>query len=71
VQLKASTQVEARELFEYCVDHLPFFMVPQVIEFIDEIPRTANQKAQRYVLRERKGGVEHDRDKLGVAIRKP
>jgi carnitine-CoA ligase len=71
VQLKPSVYVEPKELFEFCVEHLPFFMVPKYLEFIDEIPKTANQKAQRYVLRARKGGLEHDRDKLGVVVPKP
>jgi carnitine-CoA ligase len=71
VQLKPFTKVEPKELFEFCVEHLPFFMVPKYLEFIDEIPKTANQKAQRYVLRARKGGLEHDRDALGIVVRKP
>ena len=71
VQLKPGVSVEPRTLFEYCVVELPFFMVPKYLEFIEEIPKTANQKSQRYVLRERKGGVEYDREKLGIAVRKP
>jgi crotonobetaine/carnitine-CoA ligase len=69
VQLKPGATVGPKELFEYCVNELPFFMVPRYIEFIEEIPRTANQKAQRYVLRQRRGGTEHDREKLGVELR--
>jgi carnitine-CoA ligase len=71
IQLKPGATVEAKELFEFAVEHLPFFMVPQFIEFVDEIPKTANQKAQRFVLRSRRGGVEHDRDRLGVVLRRP
>ena len=71
VRLKPSTNVEPRELFEFCAENLPFFMVPRYLEFIDEIPKTANQKSQRYLLRGRTGGVEHDREKLGIAVRKP
>jgi carnitine-CoA ligase len=71
VQLKPDARLDPKDLFEFCADHLPFFMVPQVIEFLDEIPKTANQKSQRYVLRARKGGTEYDRDRLGVKLRKP
>jgi carnitine-CoA ligase len=71
VQLKPGAASDAKGLFEFCVAELPFFMVPRFIEFIDEIPKTANQKSQRYVLRERKGGIEHDREKLGVTVRRP
>jgi len=71
VQLKPDTRVDPKELFEFCAERLPFFMVPQVIEFLDEIPKTANQKSQRYLLRARTGGTEYDRDRLGVRLRKP
>ena len=71
VQLKPGSSAEPTELFEFCIEHLPFFMVPKVLEFIDEIPKTANQKSQRYLLRGRKGGVEYDREQLGVVVRKP
>ncbi len=71
VQLKPGATLGARELFEFCASELPFFMVPRFIEFIDEIPRTANQKSQRYLLRGRKGGVEYDRESLGVPLRRP
>jgi len=71
VQLKPGTQATPTELFEFCAEHLPFFMVPKYLEFIDEIPKTANQKSQRFVLRDRRGGTEYDREKLGVALRKP
>ena len=70
VQLKPGMTAEPRALFEFAVEHLPFFMVPQLIEFLDEIPKTANQKAQRYLLRGRRGGVEYDREKLGVVVRR-
>ena len=71
VQLKPGSETTAKELFEYCVEQLPFFMVPRYLEFVEEIPKTANLKAQRYVLRERKGGTEYDREALGVALRRP
>ncbi len=71
VQLRPTAHVEARELFEFCAANLPFFMVPQYIEFIAEIPKTANQKAQRFALRGRRGEGEYDRDRLGVDVRRP
>ncbi|MGD0588430.1 MAG: AMP-binding protein [Thermoplasmata archaeon] len=71
VQLRPGARVEPKEIFEFCATNLPFFMVPKYLEFLDEIPKTANQKAQRFVLRERRGGVEHDRDKLGIVLQRP
>jgi len=71
VQLQPGGRVTPKELFEFCATNLPFFMVPKYIEFLDEIPKTANQKAQRYLLKGRRGEAEHDRDKLGVVLSRP
>jgi len=71
VQLQPGSRVAPKELFEFCAANLPFFMVPKYIEFLDEIPKTANQKAQRYLLKGRRGEAEHDRDKLGVVLTRP
>jgi carnitine-CoA ligase len=71
VQLKPGATLDPRELFEFAVENLPFFMVPKTVEFLEEIPKTANQKSQRYLLRERRGGVEYDREQLGVSLRRP
>jgi carnitine-CoA ligase len=69
VLLKPGATASPKELFEFCVRELPFFMVPRFLEFLDEIPKTANQKAQRYVLRERRGGTQYDREELGIVVR--
>jgi len=71
VQLNPNARADARGLFEYLAAELPFFMVPRYIEFLDEIPKTANQKAQRYLLKGRRGGNEVDREALGIALRRP
>ena len=71
VLLRPGASTSAEELFRYCIDQLPFFMVPRYVEFLTEIPKTANQKAQRYVLRQRTGGQQYDRETLGIALRRP
>lgn len=71
VQLRPGATADPREIFEFCARELPFFMVPRYLEFVEEIPKTANQKAQRYVLRQRRGGNEHDREALGIVLRRP
>jgi carnitine-CoA ligase len=68
VQLKPGRTATPTELFSYCIEHLPFFMVPRYLEFVEEIPKTANQKSQRYLLRDRKGGIQHDREQLGIRV---
>ncbi|HEV2317783.1 MAG TPA: AMP-binding protein [Thermoplasmata archaeon] len=71
VRLKPGATVEPRALFDFCAERLPFFMVPRYLEFLDEIPKTANQKAQRYVLRQRPAGAQHDREAMGLTYRPP
>ena len=71
VQLKPGATVAVEELFTFAADRLPFFMVPRYVEFIEEIPKTANQKAQRYLLKGKLTGREADREKLGVKVRRP
>jgi carnitine-CoA ligase len=69
VLLRPGATATPEELFRFCVAELPFFMVPRYLEFLDEIPKTANQKAQRYVLRDRAGGTQYDREALGIVVR--
>ena len=42
----------ARELQEFVVSRLPIFKRPRWVEFVDELPKTATGKVQRYKLRE-------------------
>jgi crotonobetaine/carnitine-CoA ligase len=71
VKLRPETAASAEELFRFCSEKLPFFMVPRYLEFVEEIPKTANQKAQRYVLRQRGPGAQVDREALGIVLRSP
>ncbi len=72
VLAKPGVTLDAREVFQFAAERLPFFMVPQYLEFVDEIPKTANQKAQRYLLRQRPPGPQSfDRDLLGVKVQRP
>ncbi|MHB8351914.1 MAG: AMP-binding protein [Thermoplasmata archaeon] len=71
VRLRPEATASPEELFHYCAERLPFFMVPRFIEFIAEIPKTANQKAQRYLLRTRPAGTQFDREAMGITLRPP
>ena len=39
------------QLREFCAAGLHRYQVPQVIEFVDELPKTATGKIERYKLR--------------------
>ncbi len=45
------TTLGAEALLRYCVDEMPYFMVPRFIEFKDDLPRTPTQKVRKTELR--------------------
>lgn len=49
--LGQDSQVTEVELYAWCIDRLPKFAVPRYIEFRTELPRTANGKVQKNILR--------------------
>ncbi|RIV16916.1 long-chain-fatty-acid--CoA ligase [Alicyclobacillaceae bacterium I2511] len=49
---KPGISVTAEELNEFCRDRLAHFKVPKTYEFIDDLPRTATGKLQKFRLRE-------------------
>jgi fatty-acyl-CoA synthase len=51
VVLKAGTSSSEAELKQFVRDHLAHFKTPQWVSFVDELPKTATGKIQKYVLR--------------------
>jgi fatty-acyl-CoA synthase len=51
VVLKSEATASAEELKEFARAHLAHFKAPQGVTFIDELPKTATGKIQKYVLR--------------------
>ena len=51
----SSTPSLARELQEFVINRLPIFKRPRWVEFVDDLPKTATGKLQRYKLREKEG----------------
>ena len=49
----SSTPALARELQEFVINRLPIFKRPRWVEFVDDLPKTATGKLQRYKLREK------------------
>lgn len=71
VILEQGAKLEPAELHEYCAQRMPYFAVPRYIEYISEIPKTANEKVRKNVLRER--GVTPDtwdREAAGIRLQK-
>ena len=71
VVLKQGEELDPAELHEYCAQRMPYFAVPRYIEYISEIPKTANEKVRKNVLREQ--GITPntwDREAAGIQVRK-
>lgn len=51
VILQAGAKVTETELIEYCMTRLAKFKVPDIIEFVEDLPRTSVGKVQKHVLR--------------------
>ena len=54
--------LDVAELWSFCEQRLPRFAVPRYLDIVDDLPRTANGKVRKFVLRERGATpATHDR----------
>lgn len=53
VMLKSGQHAEAQELMSFCRDRMAHFKAPKSVEFVDDLPKTATGKIQKFALRER------------------
>ncbi|MER2534114.1 MAG: AMP-binding protein [Rhizobiaceae bacterium] len=65
---KEGADISHEDLFQFLADHMPHFMVPRYIEFIDELPRTPNHKVAKGDLRKRDRGAAWDREAAGIRL---
>ena len=69
VILKQGQKLEPEELIAYCKDRMAYFMVPRYVEFMEEFPKTPNQKIQKFMLREQGVTPETwDRETAGIKV---
>jgi crotonobetaine/carnitine-CoA ligase len=60
----------AQQVWAFCEAYMPRFWVPRYVEFRDSLPKTPNQKVQKYLLRERSdAGDLHDRGEFTASAR--
>jgi fatty-acyl-CoA synthase len=50
---KPGAELNEEELLGYLRTHIARYKVPKAVEFIDELPRTATGKPQKFALREK------------------
>ena len=71
VVLKPGEALAQEELLDYCSDRMPYFAVPRYVEYVESLPKTANEKVQKAKLRE--AGITlstWDREKAGYKVKK-
>lgn len=69
--IRPGASLQPKELIEYLVDLLPHYMVPNYIEYIEQLPRTITNKVQKAKLRQL--GITDNtwsRKTAGVSVRK-
>ena len=68
---KDGVNFECKDLIDWCVPRMPYFAVPRYIRFIDQLPKTQNEKVKKDLLR--KQGITNDtwdREKSGYHLEK-
>jgi crotonobetaine/carnitine-CoA ligase len=71
VVLRDGARLTHEELIRHCERRLAYFAVPRYLEFLDELPLTANGKIEKYRLRERGiGAATWDREAAGVELKR-
>ena len=69
VVLNPGAELSAVALLNYCVQAMPYFMVPRYIEFKPDLPRTPTQKVRKFELRaEGVTPATWDREQAGFRV---
>ena len=64
-------EIYPRELAEFLIDAMPYFMVPRYIRLLEELPKTPSAKVMKAELRAE--GITHDtwdREAAGMRVRR-
>lgn len=71
VALRPGSRLEPRQLIEWLIPRLPYFMVPRYVDVLDELPKTESQKAKKYQLRQLSlSEATWDREQAGIRLRR-
>src|SRR5690606_2352462 len=71
VVLKPGETLSHAEVVHFAVEHMSYFMVPRFVEFIEELPKTASSKLEKYKLKkdaELRRAELWDREKAGISV---
>ncbi|MFC7131575.1 MULTISPECIES: AMP-binding protein [Salinibaculum] len=71
VVFEEGASASPEELIEWSNDRMPYFMIPRYLEYVDELPKTENEKIQKAKLREWGNSADTwDREDSDVTITK-
>ena len=73
VVLKPDETISHAELLNFAIEHMNYFMVPRFIHFIDELPKTASAKVEKYKLVKEAIAIRSelwDREKEGFVVKR-
>jgi carnitine-CoA ligase len=68
IVLRSGEQLEPDALIAWCQPRLPYFMIPRYVELADTLPKTPNEKVQKYRLRESGTARAWDRERAGYRL---
>ena len=71
VVLKPGATLTHAEVVHFAVEKMSYFMVPRFVEFIEELPKTASEKIEKYKLKldaQKRRSELWDREKEGIAV---
>jgi crotonobetaine/carnitine-CoA ligase len=69
--VRSSPALSEREVIDYAVRSMAYFMVPRYVKFVDELPKTPSQKVAKPALREQAKASYRDmwdREAHGIAV---
>jgi crotonobetaine/carnitine-CoA ligase len=72
VVLQPGAALSERALFDWALEHLPYFAVPRYVEFRAELPKTPTGRVQKQELRAQgKTAATWDCNAEGLTVRRP
>jgi carnitine-CoA ligase len=73
VVLKPGKTLTEREVVEFGIERMTYFMVPRFVSFIDQLPKTATEKIEKYKLQQdakaRRDSL-WDREREGIIVKR-
>lgn len=73
VVTKPGEALSHADVVHFAAEHMSYFMVPRFVEFIEQLPKTASEKLEKYKLKrdaqERRAEL-WDREKEGIEVRR-